>query len=96
MTEIGMCLSNPLHGERQPGKVGVPLPGVQVKIQVDEDATEQNIGELLVKGSQIFLEYHNRPEATKETFTEDGWFKTGDSVGMIECLSRRCFKLTVF
>eukprot|EP00026_Physarum_polycephalum_P005023 Phypoly_transcript_05049.p1 GENE.Phypoly_transcript_05049~~Phypoly_transcript_05049.p1 ORF type:complete len:550 (+),score=76.05 Phypoly_transcript_05049:76-1650(+) len=71
MTEIGMALSNPLKGERVPGTVGYPLPGVQVRI-VD--------GELRVKGPQVFQEYLNKPEATKATFDEEGWFKTGDIV----------------
>ena len=75
MTEIGMALSNPYQGERRPGAVGSPLPGVQVKIQED--------GELLVKGPNLFSEYWGRPDATKEAFTDDGWFKTGDSADVV-------------
>lgn len=71
MTEIGMALSNPLKGERVPGTVGYPLPGVQVRVVE---------GELRVKGPQVFQEYLNKPEATKGTFDEEGWFKTGDIV----------------
>jgi len=70
MTEIGMALSNPLKGERIPGTVGFPLPGVQARL-VD--------GELRIKGPQVFQEYLNKPEATKASFDEEGWFKTGDT-----------------
>lgn len=80
MTEIGMALSNPLHGERKPGYVGKPLPFVLVKI-VDEtgkEITGQNTpGELYVKGDTVFKRYWNRAEETTKSF-ENGWFKTGD------------------
>jgi malonyl-CoA/methylmalonyl-CoA synthetase len=79
MTEIGMALSNPLHGERRPGSVGVPLPGVDVRL-VDEDGRELGpgtAGEIEVRGPGIFLEYWDRPAATSEAF-RDGWFRTGD------------------
>ncbi|NXJ09948.1 ACSF3 synthetase, partial [Odontophorus gujanensis] len=102
MTEIGMALSNPLHGVRVPGSVGTPLPGVEVRIatetvkgggrsytihaQGDEDGTqvvtpglEGQEGELLVRGSSVFREYWNRPQETREAFTADGWFRTGDT-----------------
>ncbi|KFV82305.1 hypothetical protein N308_15812, partial [Struthio camelus australis] len=101
MTEIGMALSNPLHGVRVPGSVGTPLPGVEVRIatetlksgihsysihaQGDENSTqvtpglEGQEGELLVKGPSVFREYWNRPKETKDAFTPDGWFKTGDT-----------------
>ena len=75
MTEIGMALSNPLNGERVPGHVGKPLPGVQIKLLLGSSEAQ---GEILVKGRNVFLEYWKRPKATKEAFTEDGWFKTGD------------------
>jgi len=79
MTELGMALSNPLDGERRPGFVGEPLPGVQVRL-VDEagsDVRDGEPGELWVRGSSVFKEYHRKPEATREAFT-DGWFRTGD------------------
>uniref|UniRef100_A0A8C2TVZ3 Acyl-CoA synthetase family member 3 n=1 Tax=Coturnix japonica TaxID=93934 RepID=A0A8C2TVZ3_COTJA len=101
MTEIGMALSNPLHGVRVPGSVGTPLPGVEVRIATetvkgsgrsytihaegDEHGTqvtpglEGQEGELLVRGSSVFREYWNRPKETKEAFTPDGWFRTGDT-----------------
>ncbi|CAG0878625.1 unnamed protein product [Darwinula stevensoni] len=69
MTEIGMALSNPLHGKRVPGSVGMPLAGVEVLM-----STEQ---ELLVKGPAVFQGYWDKPEATASAFTPDGWFKTG-------------------
>ncbi len=80
MTEIGMGLSNPYNGERRPGHVGQPLPGVQIRL-VDEqyhDVQDGQAGEILVRGPGVFKEYWKKEEATKEGFTEDGWFKTGD------------------
>jgi malonyl-CoA/methylmalonyl-CoA synthetase len=79
MTEIGMALSNPLEGERRPGSVGIPLPGVGVRL-VDERGKEVppgTPGEIEVRGGNVFLEYWGRPEATREAF-RDGWFRTGD------------------
>jgi malonyl-CoA/methylmalonyl-CoA synthetase len=80
MTEIGMGLSNPYQGKRYAGHVGYPLPGVQVRLADEQDneiaATE--IGEIQVKGATVFNEYWRKPEATAESFTKDGWFKTGD------------------
>jgi malonyl-CoA/methylmalonyl-CoA synthetase len=80
MTEIGMALSNPLHGERRPGFVGAPLPGVEVRLVDDAglDVGDGTPGELLVRGRGVFLEYWDRPDATAKAFTEDGWFRTGD------------------
>ena len=80
MTEIGMALSNPLHGERRPGTVGLPLPGMQVRLVDDagdlvEDGTP---GQIQVRGPNVFGSYWRRPEATAESFTSDGWFHTGD------------------
>lgn len=79
MTEIGMALSNPLEGERRPGSVGTPLPGVEVRL-VDEDLKEVATGcsgEIHVRGTALFDEYWNRPEESEMAFHE-GWFKTGD------------------
>jgi malonyl-CoA/methylmalonyl-CoA synthetase len=79
MTEIGMALSNPLHGQRLPGSVGVPLLGVEVKL-VDEDGTlvpSGTPGEIQVKSDGVFLEYWQNPAATATAF-QDGWFRTGD------------------
>ena len=79
MTEIGMALSNPLRGERRPGFVGTPLPGVEVRL-VDErgaPVVAGTPGELQVRGPTVFLEYWRRPDATAAAF-QDGWFRTGD------------------
>lgn len=79
MTEIGMALSNPLHGERRPGVVGEPLPGVEVRL-VDESghaASEGIAGEIEVRGPGVFAEYWQRPDETRASF-RDGWFRTGD------------------
>ncbi|HYT05755.1 MAG TPA: acyl-CoA synthetase [Gemmatimonadales bacterium] len=79
MTEFAMALSNPLRGERRPGFVGTPLPGVEVRL-VDERGTPLGPGtpgELEVRGSAVFLEYWRRPDATAAAF-RNGWFRTGD------------------
>jgi malonyl-CoA/methylmalonyl-CoA synthetase len=80
MTEIGMALSNPLKGERRPGFVGMPLPGVEVR-RVDENGApvaDDVPGEVEVRGPTVFSEYWRKPEATREAF-RDGWFRTGDT-----------------
>ena len=79
MTEIGMALSNPYNGERKPGHVGLPLPGVEMRL-VDSDnqpVKKGDPGEIQIKGPSVFREYWNKPKATQEAFV-DGWFKTGD------------------
>jgi len=85
MTEIGMALSNPLDGERRPGAVGVPLPGVGVRLvseSGDVVAGEHAPGEIHVRGPAVFREYWNDPLATRDAFA-DGWFRTGD-VALVE------------
>lgn len=79
MTEIGMGLSNPLHGERRPGHVGRPLPFVDVRrTDTDGNEVEDSVpGEIEVKGPTVFQQYWNREQATVESF-RDGWFRTGD------------------
>jgi malonyl-CoA/methylmalonyl-CoA synthetase len=81
MTEIGMALSNPLHGARVPGSVGTPLPGVEARLVDEEmrDVAAGTPGELLIRGPNVFLEYWRRPQDTAAAFHE-GWFKTGDIV----------------
>ena len=83
MTELGMVLSNTLD-RRVPGHVGEPMPGVEVRLVDDAGATvtDGEPGELLVRGSQVFAGYWERPDATAEAFV-DGWFRTGD-VGVHE------------
>ncbi len=80
MTEIGMALSNPLHGERRPGAVGVALPGVEVRLKSESGgivAAEDEPGEIQVRGPGVFRAYWNRDAASAESF-DDGWFRTGD------------------
>jgi len=80
MTEIGMALSNSYNGERRPGAVGRPLPGVEVRLQSEDDVTiteENTAGEIQVRGPNVFLEYWNRQETMDGSF-QDGWFRTGD------------------
>ena len=99
MTEIGMALSNPVRGDRIPGHVGTPLPGVKVRLaDLDLAAFEETgerrygdnhvglntPGELQVRGSGVFREYWRKPEATREAFTDDGWFYTGDIASVNE------------
>ncbi|WP_333606153.1 acyl-CoA synthetase [Novosphingobium sp.] len=80
MTEIGMALSNPLHGERRAGHVGQPLPGVEVRLYGEDEqliTEEGQPGEIRVKGANVFLEYWDNERSTRESF-RDGWFCTGD------------------
>jgi malonyl-CoA/methylmalonyl-CoA synthetase len=80
MTELGMALGNPLHGERRAGSVGVPFPGVSARI-VDEaghELPEATPGELQIRGPNVFAGYWGKPEATASAFTDDGFFRTGD------------------
>jgi malonyl-CoA/methylmalonyl-CoA synthetase len=79
MTEIGMGLSNPLHGERRPGSVGTPLPGVAVMLadEAGQPVPPGAPGEILVRGPGVFQEYWANPAATAAAF-RDGWFRTGD------------------
>jgi malonyl-CoA/methylmalonyl-CoA synthetase len=79
MTETMMNISNPYAGERRPGSVGFPLPGVSVRILDGEgkDVPDGQTGEVYLKGPNVFAGYWRREEATKAAFL-DGWFKTGD------------------
>lgn len=89
MTEVGMALSNPLRGQRVPGFVGTPLPGVSVRL-VDEKGKQVKPGfpgEIQVKGPGIFLEYWRKPDLTKNAFHQ-GWFATGDIAVMENGLYR--------
>jgi malonyl-CoA/methylmalonyl-CoA synthetase len=84
MTEFGLALSNTLT-HREPGHVGMPLPGFEVR-RVDDDgalAADEAPGEIQVRGDAVFAAYWNRPAATDEAFTDDGWFRTGD-VGLVD------------
>ncbi|HSD44704.1 MAG TPA: malonyl-CoA synthase [Burkholderiales bacterium] len=79
MSEAGMITSNPYDGERRGGTVGFPLPGVSVRV-VDDGTTlgPGKPGVVEIKGPNVFAGYWRMPEKTKEEFTADGWFRTGD------------------
>jgi malonyl-CoA/methylmalonyl-CoA synthetase len=72
MTETLMNVSNPHDGERRPGTVGLPLPGVELRLDNGED------GEVLLRGPNVFAGYWRDPEATAEAIDPGGWFHTGD------------------
>ena len=80
MSETGMNFSNPLHGKRKPGSIGIPLPGLEVRIvdpATGNDVTPGQTGEIWLKGPAVTPGYWLKPEETAQTF-ERGWFKTGD------------------
>ncbi|MFG2824668.1 acyl-CoA synthetase [Kitasatospora sp. NPDC048365] len=82
MTETLITVSTRADGERRPGSVGVPVAGVRTRL-VGEDggalpADGESVGELQVGGPTLFRGYLNRPEASAEAWTADGWFRTGD------------------
>jgi malonyl-CoA/methylmalonyl-CoA synthetase len=86
MSETVMLTSNPYRdGERRRGTVGLPLPGVGLRVRDDSgaDCAAGEIGGIEVKGPNVFAGYWRMPEKTKEEFTADGWFKTGD-VGRVD------------
>ncbi len=95
MTETSMLTSNPLDGIRKPGSVGPPLPGVTVRVVDDAELplVTGSVGHIQVRGSNVFGGYWRRPDLVHETFTDDGWFRTGDlgafdSDGYLELVGR--------
>jgi malonyl-CoA/methylmalonyl-CoA synthetase len=80
MTETGMNTSNPLDGPRLGGTVGPPLPGVSVRIVDEGEApcAPGAIGAIQVRGPNVLKGYWKLPDKTREEFTADGWFRTGD------------------
>ncbi|SDH01679.1 malonyl-CoA/methylmalonyl-CoA synthetase [Bradyrhizobium sp. Rc2d] len=96
MTETNMNTSNPYDGERVPGAVGFPLPGVSLRVTDPETAKElprEEIGMIEVKGPNVFRGYWRMPEKTKAEFRPDGFFITGDlgkidSKGYVHILGR--------
>jgi malonyl-CoA/methylmalonyl-CoA synthetase len=70
ITEGGIVVTNPYDGPRQAGRVGLPFPGVEVKLGERD--------EVLLKGGQVFRGYWRNPQATEEAFTSDGFFRTAD------------------
>ncbi len=79
MTETNMITSNPYVGARRAGTVGMPLPGVEVRIMAEgaEVATGE-VGVIEVRGPNVFQGYWQMPEKTREELRDDGWFITGD------------------
>ncbi|MGV9426407.1 acyl-CoA synthetase [Streptomyces sp. NPDC003656] len=103
MTETLMNTSVRADGEARPGTVGVPLPGVELRL-VEDDGTEvtardgESVGEIQVRGPNLFTGYLNRPDATAAAFTSDGWFRTGDvavreSDGYVRIVGRKATDL---
>jgi malonyl-CoA/methylmalonyl-CoA synthetase len=81
MTETNMNTSNPYDGERVPGAVGHPLPGVSLRVtdaETGKDVGRETIGMIEVKGPNVFKGYWRMPEKTKAEFRDDGFFITGD------------------
>jgi|UniRef100_UPI004048D3F4 malonyl-CoA/methylmalonyl-CoA synthetase len=83
MSETGMLTSNPYQTENEQrigSTVGRPLPGIEVRVVDDNQNTcaPDVVGHIQVKGPNVFLGYWEMPEKTREEFTADGWFKTGD------------------
>jgi malonyl-CoA/methylmalonyl-CoA synthetase len=88
MSETIMLTSNPYDsrdGERRGGTVGFPLPGVGVRVRGEDgsDLPAGEIGGIEVRGPNVFKGYWRMPEKTREEFTADGWFRTGD-VGKVD------------
>lgn len=84
MTESSpVAVGSPLSSARRPGTLGLPFPSTQVRIadqdNLDADVAEGEIGELLIRGPQVFKGYWNNPEETEAAF-HDGWLRTGDLV----------------
>lgn len=81
MSETSMLISNPLHGERRVGSVGLPLPGVSVRIvnpDTEELLPDNEVGAVQVRGDNVCPGYWRKPEKSAEAFTPDGWLRTGD------------------
>ncbi|MGI5321760.1 acyl-CoA synthetase [Actinomadura nitritigenes] len=82
MTETLITVSARADGERRPGYVGLPLPGIETRLAAENGAPVprdgETPGELHVRAPHLFKGYLNRPEATAESFLPDGWFRTGD------------------
>ena len=81
MTETNMNTSNPYDGERRAGTVGFPLPGIKIRITDTEKShkmASEKIGMIEIKGENVFEGYWKMSDKTKESFTDDGYFVTGD------------------
>jgi malonyl-CoA/methylmalonyl-CoA synthetase len=80
MSEAGMITSNPLDGERRGGTVGLPLRGISVRVadHQDQPMPPRETGAIQIRGDNVFAGYWRNPSKTREEFTADGWFRTGD------------------
>ena len=102
LTETLMNCATPVSGDRRPGYVGPPLPGIELRLVDDERRTidardDETFGEIAVRGPNLFTEYLNRPEDTAAV-VQDGWFHTGDIAtrtgdGYVRILGRRATDL---
>jgi malonyl-CoA/methylmalonyl-CoA synthetase len=97
MTETLMNTAIRADGDRRPGTVGPPLGGVELRL-LQEPEDESGIGEILVRGPNLFLGYLNRPDATAAAVDADGWFHTGDIAtieadGYVRIVGRRATDL---
>ena len=102
LTETLMNCATQVSGDRRPGYVGPPLPGIDLRLvdekrQTIEASDDETFGEIAVRGPHLFTEYLNRPEDTAAV-VEDGWFFTGDIAtrtpdGFIRVLGRRATDL---
>lgn len=83
LTEAAPLLAGGPHGDPtvSPGSTGKPVPNVEIRI--DDPHPETGVGEVLAKGRNVMQGYLNDPEATRDSFTEDGWLKTGD-LGLLD------------
>jgi len=103
MSETLMNTAIRVDGERRAGTVGLPLPGVELRLVDDDGAVldvsdDETVGEIQVRGPNLFLEYLNRPDATAEVMRDGGWFATGDMAtraedGYIRIVGRRATDL---
>jgi malonyl-CoA/methylmalonyl-CoA synthetase len=84
MTETNMNTSNPYEGDRRAGTVGLPLPGVELRIMAEgSEVAKGEVGVIEVRGPNVFKGYWQMPEKTREELREDGWFITGD-LGLVD------------
>ncbi|HEX2106025.1 MAG TPA: acyl-CoA synthetase [Solirubrobacteraceae bacterium] len=103
MSETLMNTAVRVDGDRRPGTVGPPLEGVEIRLVDDEGAPieasdDETVGEIQVRGPNLFLEYLNRPDATAEVMKDGGWFATGDMAtrapdGYLRIVGRRATDL---
>ncbi len=89
MSETIINTSNPLHGERQAGTVGFPLPGVRLRVADERGAAlpPGQVGGIEVRGDNVFAGYWRKPEQTQDAFRPDGYFITGD-LGELDATGR--------